>query len=195
MNTLKAEKRDMSIKAKKLRREGFVTGCIFGREMKESIPLKMLKGDVEKLLKTEGKGGRVALTVDGQTYDALIKEVDFNPLKGGVDEMDFQALVSTEKVHSSAEIHLINADKLVAGVPQQMLHEVDFKALPSALVAKIELDIGDLKVGDTIRVADLDIAKDKDVDLTTDPEATVVTVTEVRGAAAETEDEDAAEAE
>ena len=195
MNTLKAEKRDMSIKAKKLRREGFVTGCIFGREMKESIPLKMLKGDVEKLLKTEGKGGRVALTVDGQTYDALIKEVDFNPLKGGVDEMDFQALVSTEKVHSSAEIHLINADKLVAGVPQQMLHEVDFKALPSALVEKIELDIGDLKVGDTIRVADLDIAKDKDVDLTTDPEATVVTVTEVRGAAAETEDEDTAEAE
>ena len=195
MNTLKSEKRDMSIKAKKLRREGFVTGCIFGREMKETIPLKMLKGDVEKLLKTEGKGGRVALTVDGQTYDALIKEVDFNPLKGGVDEMDFQALVSTEKVHSSAEIHLINADKLVAGVPQQMLHEVDFKALPSALVEKIELDIGDLKVGDTIRVADLDIAKDKDVDLTTDPEATVVTVTEVRGAAAETEDEDAAEAE
>ena len=195
MNTLKAEKRDMSIKAKKLRREGFVTGCIFGREMKETIPLKMLKGDVEKLLKTEGKGGRVALTVDGQTYDALIKEVDFNPLKGGVDEMDFQALVSTEKVHSSAEIHLNNADKLVAGVPQQMLHEVDFKALPSALVEKIELDIGDLKVGDTIRVADLDIAKDKDVDLTTDPEATVVTVTEVRGAAAETEDEDAAEAE
>ena len=195
MNTLKAEKRDMSIKAKKLRREGFVTGCIFGREMKETIPLKMLKGDVEKLLKTEGKGGRVALTVDGQTYDALIKEVDFNPLKGGVDEMDFQALVSTEKVHSSAEIHLINADKLVAGVPQQMLHEVDFKALPSALVEKIELDIGDLKVGDTIRVADLDIAKDKDVDLTTDPEATVVTVTEVRGAAAETEDEDAAETE
>lgn len=195
MNTLKAEKRDMSIKAKKLRREGFVTGCIFGREMKETIPLKMLKGDVEKLLKTEGKGGRVALTVDGQTYDALIKEVDFNPLKGGVDEMDFQALVSTEKVHSSAEIHLINADKLVAGVPQQMLHEVDFKALPSALVEKIELDIGDLKVGDTIRVADLDIAKDNDVDLTTDPEATVVTVTEVRGAAAETEDEDAAEAE
>ena len=195
MNTLNAEKRDMSIKAKKLRREGFVTGCIFGREMKESIPLKMLKGDVEKLLKTEGKGGRVALTVDGQTYDALIKEVDFNPLKGGVDEMDFQALVSTEKVHSSAEIHLINADKLVAGVPQQMLHEVDFKALPSALVEKIELDIGDLKVGDTIRVADLDIAKDKDVDLTTDPETTVVTVTEVRGAAAEEEDEDAAEAE
>ena len=37
MNTLKAEKRDMSIKAKKLRREGFVTGNLFGRELEDSI--------------------------------------------------------------------------------------------------------------------------------------------------------------
>ena len=194
MNTLKAEKRDMTIKAKKLRREGFVTGNLFGREMKESIPLKMEKGAVDRLLKNEGKGGRVRLEVEGEAYDALIKEVDYNPLKGWVDEIDFQALVSTEKVHSSAEIHLINADKLVAGVPQQMLHEVEFKALPAALVEKIELDIGDLKVGDTVRVKDLEIAKDKDVDLSTDLEATVVTVTEVRGAAADTDTEAAEEA-
>ena len=44
MNTLKAEKRDMSIKAKKLRREGFVTGNLFGRELEDSIPLKFDKG-------------------------------------------------------------------------------------------------------------------------------------------------------
>ena len=184
----------MTIKAKKLRREGFVTGNLFGREMKESIPLKMEKGAVDRLLKDEGKGGRVRLEVAGEAYDALIKEVDYNPLKGWVDEIDFQALVSTEKVHSSAEIRLLNADKLVAGVPQQMLHEVEFKALPAALVEKIELDIGDLKVGDTVRVKDLEIAKDKDVDLSTDLEATVVTVTEVRGAAADTDTEAAEEA-
>ena len=65
MNTLKAEKRDMTIKAKKLRREGFVTGCIVGREMEDSIPLKMVKGDVEKLLKTQGKGGMIRLEVEG----------------------------------------------------------------------------------------------------------------------------------
>ena len=43
MNTLKAEKRSMDIKAKKLRREGYVTGNVFGREMKESVPVKMEK--------------------------------------------------------------------------------------------------------------------------------------------------------
>ena len=55
MNTLKAEKRDMLTKAKKLRREGYVTGNIYGREMKESIPLQITKSDAEKILRYEGK--------------------------------------------------------------------------------------------------------------------------------------------
>ena len=49
MNTLKAERRDMTIKAKKLRREGFVTGSIFGREMEETIPLKFEKSSELKV--------------------------------------------------------------------------------------------------------------------------------------------------
>ncbi len=193
MNTLKAERRDMTIKAKKLRREGFVTGCIFGRELNESIPLKMEKSSVERLLKEEGKGGRVMLEVDGRTYHALIKEVDYNPLKGCIDEIDFQALVQGEKVHSTAEVHLVNAERLAAGVPQQMLHEISFKALPSALIDKVEIDIGDLKVGDTIRVCDLPAAKAEGLDLTTDPEATVVTITEIHTAPAEAETDQAEE--
>ena len=31
MNTLKAEKRTLAVKAKKLRREGYVTGNVFGK--------------------------------------------------------------------------------------------------------------------------------------------------------------------
>ena len=42
----------------------------------------MEKGDVDRLLKTEGKGGRVRLEVDGQAYDALIKEVDYKRNEG-----------------------------------------------------------------------------------------------------------------
>ena len=46
MNTLSAEKRDMQIKAKKLRREGFVTGNVFGKNMEGSMPLKIEKKEV-----------------------------------------------------------------------------------------------------------------------------------------------------
>ena len=185
MNTLKAEKRDMSIKAKKLRREGFVTGNLFGRELEDSIPLKFDKAEIEKLLKVENKGGQVMLEVAGETYDALIKEVDYNPLKGCIDEIDFQALVRGEKVHSVAEVILVNHDKVMNGVLQQQLQEISYKALPEALIDKVRIDVGDMKVGDTIRVADLDIAKNKNVDLVTDLDTTVATVTVVHAAAEE----------
>lgn len=187
MNTLKAEKRDLSIKAKKLRREGFVTGNLFGHELETSIPLKMEKGAIDQLLKKERKGGQVMLEVEGKTYNALIKEIDYNSLKKYVNEIDFQALVSNEMIHSTAEIHLINLEKLSAGVPQQMLHEISFKALPAALVDKVEIDAGTMKVGDTIKVKDLPIAQNKDVNLMTDLETTVVTVTEVHASAKEEE--------
>ena len=186
MNTLKAEKRSMSIKAKRLRREGFVTGNIFGKEIRESIPIKIERTAAERLLKTCNKGSQILLDVDGQAYDSLIKDISFNSMKGLVEEIDFQALVSGEKVHSVAEIILLNHDKVISGILQQQLQEVSYKALPDALVDKVRVDVGDMKVGDTIRVEDLDIAKNKNIDLVTDLGTIVATVTAVHAAAEET---------
>ena len=116
MNTLKAEKRSMDIKAKKLRREGFVTGNVFGREMKESVPVKMDKKEVESLLKKNNKGSQVMLDVDGTKHNVLIKDIQFDPIKKQINEVDFQALVSNEAVHSVAEIVLVDAEKVTTGV-------------------------------------------------------------------------------
>ena len=185
MNTLKSEKRSMSIKAKRLRREGYVTGNVFGRDIQESIPVKIERTVVERLLKTCNKGSQILLDVDGQANDVLIKDISFNAMKGIVEEIDFQALVRGEKVHSVAEVLLVNHDKVMNGVLQQQLQEISYKALPEALIDKVRIDVGDMKVGDTIRVADLDIAKNKNVDLVTDLDTTVATVTAVHAAAEE----------
>lgn len=187
MTTLKAEKRDMSTKAKKLRREGYVTGNVFGREIEGSIPVKMGKRDVERFMKTCTKGSQVMLDLEGQMMDVLVKEIDFDSMKNQVDEIDFQALVSNEKVHSVAEVILVNAEKVASGVVQEGLSEIAYKALPAALVDKVKVDVGNMKVGDTIRVKDLEIAKDKEIDLSTDPEAVVATVTAVHNVVPETE--------
>ena len=176
MNTLKAEKRSMDIKAKKLRREGYVTGNVFGREMKESVPVKMEKAAVDRLLKACHKGSQVMLDIEGEKMNVLIKDVEFNPLKGQVDEIDFQALVSNEKVHSVAEIVLHNTENVVEGVLEQILKEVSYKAYPSALVDKIDVDCGNLHLGDCIRVKDLEIAKNKDISIMTNPESIIVNV-------------------
>jgi large subunit ribosomal protein L25 len=183
MNTLKAEKRSLDTKAKKLRREGYVVGNVFGREIEGSIPVKMVKGDVEKLLKTDHKGSQILLELDGTEYDVLIKEVDYNPLAGRVDEIDFQALVSGEMVHSVAEIVLENYEKVQEGVLQVGLSEIAYRALPADLVDKVAVDVASMKVGDVIHVKDLPIASKKGVHLQTDPESVVVTVTAIHNGA------------
>ena len=62
----------MDVKAKKLRREGFVTGNVFGKKIEGSIPVKMDRMDVDRLLKTENKGSQILLEIEGQVYDVLI---------------------------------------------------------------------------------------------------------------------------
>ena len=176
MNTLKAEKRSMDVKAKRLRREGYVTGNVFGKKIEGSIPVKIDRNALERFLKTSGKGSRVQLDVDGENMDVLIKEIDINHLKNEVVEIDFQALVSGEMIHSVAEIILLNHDKVAEGIVEQHLNEISYRALPSALVEKVEVDMAEMKVGDSIKVKDLPIASDKDVHLMTDPEAVVVSV-------------------
>lgn len=185
MNTLKAETRDMSVKAKRLRREGYVTGNVFGREIEGSIPLKICARDVERLLKTCNKGSRLMLEADGKNYNVLIKEIDYDSMKNQVTEIDFQALVSGEKVHSVAEIVLLNHEKIIEGILQQRLAEIAFQALPDALVDKVEIDVGDMKIGDAVLVKDLPIASAEGIELTTDPEAIVVAVTRAHNVAVE----------
>ena len=193
MNTLKAEKRSMDIKAKKLRREGYVTGNVFGREMKESVPVKIEKAIVDRLLKTCHKGSQVMLDIEGEKMNVLVKDVEFNPLKGQVDEIDFQALVSNEKVHSVAEVVLLNHEKVKSGVVELLLEEISYEALPENLIEKVEIDLDGKTAGDTIRVKDLPIATAEGIHLKTNPEETVVQVTEVHNAPEEEETEEAAE--
>lgn len=195
MNTLKAEKRSMDIKAKKLRREGYVVGNVFGKKIEGSIPVKFHALELEKFLKKAHKGSQIMLDVEGTQYDALIKDVAYNPVAGRIDEIDFQALVSTEKVHSVVEVVLENHDKIAEGVLQESLEEIAYKALPADLVDEVRVDVGDMKIGDVIRVKDLPIYADKKITIMTDPDAVVVALNAAHNAAvpepetAETEEE------
>ena len=197
MTTLKAEKRSMDVKAKRLRREGYVTGNVIGKEIAGSVPVKILKTEAERLLKTCTKGSRINLEVDGTPMDVLIKDISLNPMKGEIMEMDFQALVNGEKVHSVAEVYLLNHEKVTTGILQQHLQEIAYKAVPAALVEKVEIDVGGMRLGDSNLVKDLPIASNPDIDLTTDPQTVVVSVSAAHNAPIEEADaadgEDAAQ--
>ena len=193
MTTLKVQRRNMETKTKKLRREGYVTGNLFGKEIEGSIPLQIEKQEAERIERECMKGSQLYLELDGKTYDVLIKEMDYRPMDHQILEMDFQALVKGEKVHSVAEVILLNKEKVTEGVLEQLLEEIAYKATPEELVEKVEIDCATLRLGDTLKVADLDIAKNDKIDLQTDLDAPIVSILASNNEVAEDEEESAEE--
>ena len=193
MTTLKVQRRNMETKAKKLRREGYVTGNLFGKEIEGSIPLQIEKQEAERIERECMKVSQLYLELDGKTYDVLIKEMDYRPMDHQILEMDFQALVKGEKVQSVAEVILLNKEKVTEGVLEQLLEEIAYKATPEELVEKVEIDCATLRLGDTLKVADLDIAKNDKIDLQTDLDAPIVSILASNNEVPEDEEESAEE--
>ena len=71
-----------------------------------------------------------------------------------------------KKVHSVAEVIPGKMQRKLQAQCwlQEGLSEIAYKALPAVLVDKAKVDVGNMKVGDTIRGKDLEIAKIKRID-------------------------------
>ena len=54
--------------------------------------------------------------------------------------------------------------------------EIAYKATPEELLEKVEIECATLRLGDTLKVADLDIAKNDKIDLQTDLDAPIVSI-------------------
>ena len=188
MTTLKVQKRDMGTKAKRLRREGYVTGNLFGKDIEGSIPLQIEKKEAERLQRECLKGSKLILELDGKKYNVLLKELDYDTMKRQILELDFQALVSGEKIHSVAEIIFHNKEMVVDGVLEELLTEIEYKAVPEALVERVDIDCSKLKVGDSLTVGDLEIAKDEDIEIMTHLDTPVVNVVASHNAVADEEE-------
>ncbi len=187
MDTYKVQKRDMEKKAKRLRREGYVTGNLFGKDIENSIPLQFESKVADQLRKS----GRTQMTLDveGKKYEVLLKELHYDATKHQIVELDFQELVKGEVIHATAEVVLNNKEAVTEGVLEQLLSEVSYKAKAENLVEKIEIDCSTLRLGDSITVADLDISKNKKVEVTTHADQVVVEVTAAKNTLTDVDEE------
>ena len=188
MDTYKVQRRDMEKKAKRLRREGYVTGNLFGRDIEQSIPLQFEVKEAESLRKS----GHTQMTLDleGKKYNVLLKELHYDAAKHQIVEMDFQELVKGEVIHATAEVVLENKDAVTEGVLEQLLSEVAYKAKAEDVIEKIVIDCSSLRLGDTVTVADLAISNNKKVEITTHAEQVVVEVIAAKNKVTDAEEEE-----
>ena len=177
MASLNAKTRDMSKKAKALRREGLITASMCGKDLPESLSLVIDANEATQFMKNHHVGSEATLVVDGKEYDTMIKSADKDHLNTHYLDMTFQHLIATEKVKGVAEIILLNEDR-TNGFLTRDISTVEYKAYPKDIVDKIEIDVSKLPIGTEITVGDLDITKNADIDVTTPLDSSVLHIAE-----------------
>jgi len=175
MTVIKAKNRDIKSKGKQLRRDGIIPGVLYGKHLKESLCVQFSQSEVEQFLKTNSVGAKVEVEIDGEKTMALLMEVSRIPVVNKIEHLNFQALTAGEKVTSTAQIILINKEN-IEEIIQQLLFEISYKALPSNLIDKVEVDIKDMKIGDSITVADLELSKNENIEVLTSSDTMVVSI-------------------
>ena len=154
MTTLKTTKRNPEVKAKKLRRDGFATGVLYGREMDENIPLQFSAVDASRFIKSHKEGSQVILDFGDTKTSAIVKNIDYDAMKRQVMALDFQALVAGEAISTTVPVKLEN-EGAVQGFVDQELTEIHYKADPAQLLEPIEIDLTKFHTGDALYVKDL----------------------------------------
>lgn len=196
MTTLKTTKRNPEVKAKKLRRDGFATGVLYGREMDENIPLQFSAVDASRFIKSHKEGSQVILDFGDTKTSAIVKNIDYDAMKRQVMALDFQALVAGEAISTTVPVKLEN-EGAVQGFVDQELTEIHYKADPAHLLEPIEINLTKFHTGDALYVKDLGL-EEKGAQLITPADSLIFHIADhaknMEIAEDETADEEAAEA-
>lgn len=178
---IKAEKREKIGKLEDLRKSGFLPAVLYGR-MQTSTPIQIKKSVFVKAWKEAGESTVIGLeTLDGK-IDALIHDVDIDPISGEPRHADFYVFEKGHKVEISIPIEFEGvspAIKDLGGVLVKVLHEIQIKAEPNNLPHEIIVNIENL-VDFTSQILAKDIKLPGGVELLQNPEDVVVAVTEAK---------------
>jgi len=178
--TLKAEERKNLGKnaAKKLRKQGYTPGVVYGHHYKvKGIQAKTK--ELNRVLIQQGFKGMVNLEIDGEVIPTIIKEVQSDQMSKNVIHVDFQHVSLDEKVKISVPIVLRGREKVENNdrIIQQQLSTLEIQCYPKDIPEEIEADAEILAKEETLTVGDLEILKDERIEVLHAPEEIIAILT------------------
>lgn len=180
---------------KRVRRQGLLPAVVYG-EGGTPVNCTVNRKELETLLHLRGRNALVSLVLEnggGGAQTTIIKEIQHHPLGGEILHVDFHRISMTEKITVEVSIEGVGTPvgvRTEGGILEHMLHRVEIVCLPSQIPERIQVNVGEMQIGDTIHVSDL--AVPEGVETVTEGDRSVFVVvppTVVRTAAEEGEEE------
>ena len=170
-----------------LRKEGLVPCCLYGEKKDEngnpvatafSVPTEGLR----KLIYSPDIFV-VELTIDGKPLKAVMREIQFHPVKDNVLHVDFYEITEEKPIVMAVPVKLEGLAQGVraGGKLVQLQRRLKVKALYTNIPEKLFIDVTALELGKSIKVGELSF---ENLELTTPKEALVCAVKTTRASQA-----------
>ena len=159
--TLKAEiRKEIKRGIEKLRKEDRIPAIFYGSKIKP-IPLSVDYSEFSHIYKKVGESEILSLVINNKKRDALIKEVQLDPITSKYIHIDFYQVRKGEEIKTRVPLKFIGESKAVkelSGILEKPLEEIEVECLPKDLPHEIKVDISSLETfDDVIRIKDLKI--------------------------------------
>jgi large subunit ribosomal protein L25 len=168
--------------AKRLRREGYVPGVVYGGKDGDCTSFKVNWRDLRHVL---AGSALIDLKVGGKTRPVIVKDQQQHPVRDELLHIDLLEVRLDEKIQTQVSVHLEGAEEAPGikegGVLEHVTHQLNIEALPTDIPDAIHVDVSGLEIAATMHLSE--ISPPAGVTFLDDPEetilATVVVPTEV----------------
>lgn len=163
---------------KKARKDGFIP-CVICDHGKTSHHIVEKNEFLNKFYKKGERNLILDLFVDDSKKPAsvMVKDVQTEPMQGGILHVDFKKISLTEKIRINVAIEIKSEPigvKRDGGVLEHVMWELEVECLASAIPEKIEVDVSNLEISKPLCVKDIAVAKG--IRILNDPSQVVMVV-------------------
>lgn len=152
----------------KLRKDGLIPAVIFGEFLKESIPVKMDKKELNNLLTHNNSGSIIPLELNDKKFNCVVKEIQ-KINTNNILHVSFQSVVPKEKIKMRIPIKYVGQENLEVKrlILETFSPFIDFQGDVEKIPEFIEVNVSNMNCEDKIFVQDIKVPKD--IIVTTDP--------------------------
>ena len=181
--------------ARRMRRDDHIPAIVYGQGM-EPIKVTIERRDLRRALSgSAGLNTILDLTVDGEVFPAIVKELQRHPVRRTVSHVDFLQVNRNEEIVVSVPVRLEGEAKAViaeGGLVDPSVDAIEVRSTPRNIPDEIVIDISDMTMDTVITLGEITLPPGATA--IADPDTAIVTVLFIRASELETEAE-AAEAE
>ena len=166
--------------SRRLRHEGSTPGILYGG-VKDAISLEIDTKELFMQFRHEAFHASIlTLNLEGKKESVILRDFQMHPVRNNIQHIDFQRINENEKISVKVPFHFINEEtapgvKIEGGLVSHIMTEIDISCLPKDLPQYIEVDLGELAMGESIHLSEVTVPEGVELTSLTDENDPAIT--------------------